>query len=514
MFPRTRSATERSVAVAIYHLSIKIISRGKSQSAVAAAAYRAGELIKNERDGVTHDYTRKRGIIHTEILLPDNAPSECRDRAVLWNAVEKTERAHNAQLAREIEVALPKELTAIQHRILVRDYVKQNFVAAGMCADICIHDKGDGNPHAHIMLTLRPFEPSGAWGAKSKKEYILDANGERIRLPSGEYKSRKIPATDWNEQTKAEEWRAAWAETANLYLEKLNHPARLDHRSYERQDIEQAPTVHLGVAAFQMERRGIRTDRGNINRDIEVTNSEIRQLRARIAKLRDWLTDEAKNAEPSIQDVFTSILRGGGSKAYWRRNADLKTASQILIFIQSNGIHDMESLRKTVGDMYGRQGAIGGRLNRMDRRMKTLDKHIEQCGILKEYSGHMANYRKLYSQYEKLRDSTGLGAKRKAQKALDTANAYHEAHRMEITLYEAAERYIKDTLNGRTAIPLDAWKAERAKLTAERKTLAQDYFKLKEEVRQAEIIRRNIEDVMREESRERQPQQRAQGLEI
>ena len=167
--------------MAIYHLSIKIISRGKGgKSAVAAAAYRAAEKIHNEYDGMTHDYTRKGGVVHTEILLPENAPAEYADRAVLWNAVEKIEKAKNAQLAREIEIALPVELTREQNISLVREYVNRHFVAAGMCADFAIHDKKDGNPHAHIMLTMRPFEQGGEWGAKQKKEYILDPQGNKI----------------------------------------------------------------------------------------------------------------------------------------------------------------------------------------------------------------------------------------------------------------------------------------------------------------------------------------------
>ena len=148
--------------MAIYHLSIKIISRGKGKSVVAAAAYRAGEKIKSAYDGIEHDYTRKGGVVHTEILLPDHAPSEYANRATLWSAVEKSETAKNAQLAREIEIALPVELSREQGITLVREYVNRNFVEKGMCADVAIHDKNDGNPHAHILLTMRPIEPDGS----------------------------------------------------------------------------------------------------------------------------------------------------------------------------------------------------------------------------------------------------------------------------------------------------------------------------------------------------------------
>lgn len=192
--------------MAIYHCSIKIISRGKGKSAVAAASYRSGEKITNDYDGITHEYTHKGGIVHTEILLPQHAPREYLDRAILWNAVEKIEKAKNSQLAREVELALPVELLREQNISLVRDYVKINFVDSGMCADICIHDKKDGNPHAHILLTMRPFNKDKSWGDKQRKEYILDKNGNKIYDPKKrQYKCKSVPATDWNEQTKAEE---------------------------------------------------------------------------------------------------------------------------------------------------------------------------------------------------------------------------------------------------------------------------------------------------------------------
>jgi ATP-dependent exoDNAse (exonuclease V), alpha subunit - helicase superfamily I member len=211
-------------------------------------------------------------VAFSEILLPDNAPTEYSNREVLWNAVEQIEKAKNSQLAREIELALPKELTLSQNLQLVHDYVKQQFVSAGMCADICIHDKGDGNPHAHIMLTMRPFEQDGTWGAKAHK-----ING------------KKVCTTDWNEQTKAEQWRAAWSEVVNEELEKQGNSERVDHRSYERQQVEQLPTVHMGVAASQMERRGIRTSRGDRNREIGRLNRLLRNLKVRVEQLRYWL---------------------------------------------------------------------------------------------------------------------------------------------------------------------------------------------------------------------------------
>lgn len=467
--------------MAIYHCSIKIISRGKGKSAVAAAAYRAGEKITNEFDGEIHDYTRKGGVVHTEILLPDHAPAEYADRATLWNAVEKIEKAKNAQLAREIELALPRELTREQGISLVREYVKRHFVATGMCADVCLHDTGGGNPHAHIMLTMRPFDERGAWGAKQKKEYILDRDGNKIYDPKKrQYKCKSVPATDWNDPTKAEEWRAAWAQFCNQALEQNGHAERVDHRSYARQGIDQIPTVHLGVAASAMEKRGIRTERGDLNREIEVTNGRLRQLKARIGKLREWLKEEAANTKPPtladyIQGILTRKAQAGKS-GYSQSLYNLKDAANMLNFLTANGIEDMAGLDEKFKSMIGAQMDIREKLKPVERRMNTLKKHIEQSDIYFKYKG-----KKPLTESEQI-------------------------------LFTTAKDYLKGVMNGKTTIPTKAWKTEYAKLTAERKALNQRYLELKEEVKEAEKIRKSVYSILRQEQREHAPR-RTQDME-
>jgi len=335
--------------MAIYHCSIKIISRGKGKSAVAAAAYRAGEKITNEYDGITHDYTRKGGVVHTEILLPNHAPAEYSDRATLWNAVEKIEKAKNSQLAREIELALPVELTREQNISLAREYVRQLFVSAGMCADVCVHDTGGGNPHAHVLLTMRPFNEDGTWGDKQKKEYILDKNGNKIYDPKKrQYKCKSIPTTDWNEQTKAEQWRSGWAAAVNTVLEKNHLFERVDHRSYKRQGIELIPTVHLGVAATQMERKGIATERGNMNREIAHNNKILLSILIKLKQLKDWLKEAiSPKAPPTFADVVRGII--DGSERHTRCNP--KTAKRLFDFMQENNISTLSEVRKTVSQI-------------------------------------------------------------------------------------------------------------------------------------------------------------------
>ena len=208
----------------------------------------------------------------------------------MWNAVEKIEKAKNSQLSREIQLALPVELSHTQNVNLVREYVKKNFTDKGMCADIAIHDNKDSNPHAHIMLTMRPFNEDKTWGDKQKKVYNLDKDGNKIYDPKKrQYRCSKAQTTDWNEQTKAEEWRAAWADTANQFLEQTGHAERVDHRSFERQGKEEIPTIHLGVAAHQMEQREIKTERGNINRATKFANQKLRNLGAIIVEIKSEL---------------------------------------------------------------------------------------------------------------------------------------------------------------------------------------------------------------------------------
>lgn len=265
--------------MAIYHCHCKIISRGQGRSAVGAAAYRSGEKLYNEYDGIEHDYTKKGGVVYSEIMLCENAPKEYQDRQTLWNAVEQIEKSSKAQLAREYEVALPVELSREEQIKLVRDFAKENFVYNGMCVDFSIHDKEDGNPHAHIMLTTRPIEQDNSWGVKQRKEYILDKNGQKqYDKKKQTYKCKTVKTTNWDSKEFLQRSRESWAEKVNQELERKNVPQRVDHRSYNEQGIEQIPTQHIGVSANAMEKRGIESQRGNENREIKKANGQIQTI--------------------------------------------------------------------------------------------------------------------------------------------------------------------------------------------------------------------------------------------
>ena len=233
------------------HFDVKVIQRSKRQSAVASAAYQSGERLFSEYDQKQKYYSHKSEIVHTEIILPPHAPPEYADRNTLWNAAEAIEKQWNSQLARRFVLAIPRELPRSQYADLIRDYCREFFVSKGMIADFAIHDKGDGNPHAHILLTMRAMDETGKWLPKSRKVYDIDGNGERIRLASGRWKSHKEDTVDWNDQKYAEIWRQGWADTANRYLEAIGRPERLDLRSYARHltDSWQKWTAFLTTAS-------------------------------------------------------------------------------------------------------------------------------------------------------------------------------------------------------------------------------------------------------------------------
>ena len=224
-------------------------------------------------------------------MLPSYAPPGYADRATLWNAVEAVENQWNSQLARRIVLAFPVEVPKEQYLSMIKEFCQEQFVSKGMIADFAIHDKGDGNPHAHILLTLRAIDEHGKWLPKARKVYDLDENGERIRLASGNWKCHKENTVDWNDQKYAEVWRHGWETITNRYLEAAGRPERVDLRSFERQGIQQIPTVHLGPAAHQMEKRGVETFLGNLNRDIRAANSLMQSIRSAIRGLQRWIAD-------------------------------------------------------------------------------------------------------------------------------------------------------------------------------------------------------------------------------
>lgn len=233
--------------MAIYHCSVKVGSRSSGANAVASDAYREAKKIYDEKLGLTHDYSKKLDVIESITMIPDNAPEEFQNSSNLWNEVERVEKRKDAQVFREVEVALPIELSHEENRKLTIHYVQSQFIDQGMCATVSFHrSKNEENPHAHIMLTTRSVNQDGF--------------GQKNRV--------------WNDRSNINVWREEWAKSVNQGLELNGIEERVDHRSYEEQGIDRLPTVHMGKTATALERQGVHTERGDINREIERENHQ------------------------------------------------------------------------------------------------------------------------------------------------------------------------------------------------------------------------------------------------
>ena len=470
----------------IYHCSIKIIKRSQGRSAVAAAAYRSGQKLTNEWDGITHDFTKKGGVVYSEILLPAHAPPEYSDRSTLWNSVEKAEKSRNAQLAREIEIALPAELDRKAQITLVCVYVRDTFVASGMCVDFSIHDKNDGNPHAHIMLTIRPLNERGEWGAKCRKEYDLDGHGQRIPLSSGGFKSHRVNTTDWNDPGKAEVWRAAWAVTCNRALEQIGRPERIDHRSYIRQGVQKISTVHMGVAATQMERRGLPTEKGTVNREIAAQNRLLKEIKARITRIYNWSKQQAAQPEqkPSIWEQLQQAQAAIQPTTRYGKVKALKESAALFNFLQENGISSMQELHAKVTAMqteyYGLRGEISATARQIDQLKKRLS-------MWKQYADNKAFSQQLAALKPKAREK------------------FKNAHSVELALYDAAVWYLDELNASGEKIAPQHWQTETERLTVQNSSRYQQMKSMRTDIQAVEKIRKTADELARsEKSRDRE----------
>ena len=334
--------------MAIYHLEAKVVSRGAGRSAVAASAYLSCSRLYNDYDGIQHDYTKKQGLVWQEVFLPECAPQEWQDREKLWNAVEEVETAKDSRLAREFVAALPIELNREQQIELLQEFIREQFVSDGMCADAAIHDTDGHNPHAHILLTVRPLDEQGHWQYKTEKEYLCVKNGEERGFTAAEFKTaqnegwekqypykvgkkkvymttsaaeaqgliradkhpkstrygRQNPISErWNSEEQLAAWRAAWADVTNRYLERYEHDERIDHRSNAARGLDEQPTIHEGVTARALERKGVIADRCEINRQIKADNALLRDLKAAVKKLGQAV----KNTLPAIAESMEKL---------------------------------------------------------------------------------------------------------------------------------------------------------------------------------------------------------------
>lgn len=440
--------------MALYHFHVGQIKRSAGRSAIECAAYRAGEKLYSEYYGLVSDYTRKGGVVHSEILLPPHAPREYADRQTLWNAVEDAEHNKNAQLAYSFDIALQNEFTMEENMQLSRKFLLDNFVSRGMIVDFAVHqpDKNCGisNPHFHVMCPIRPLNPDGTWGEKQRRVYR--ENG----------KFDAVPTTDWGKPETLEAWREAWAALCNAKFEEKGMTCRIDHRSYERQGIEQAPTVHEGVAVRQMEAKGIVTDKGEHNRWIKSASAMLRTQGERIKTLVDWLSDARvkldKPHSPSLAKLLAEYYdeRNAGAWSNKAKVGNLKRLTSAIAYLGENDLHTLADLETRLTSLHVA----------LDEAKTTLDANKMRSKELRE----LLRYAGLYERFKPLHDQLNA-IKRKSKR-----EQFKAEHESELRQFYLARRKLSD------GIHTDEWQRELATLERENDAAYAEYKTLRAEL--------------------------------
>ena len=512
--------------MAIYHLEAKVVSRGAGRSAVAASAYLSCSRLYNDHDGIQHDYTRKQGLVWQEVLLPEYAPQEWQDREKLWNAVEEVETAKDSRLAREFVMALPIELSREQQIELLQDFIREQFVSDGMCADAAIHDTDGHNPHAHILLTVRPLDEQGHWQYKTEKEYLCVRNGEERGFTAAEFKlaqnegwekqypykvgkkkvymtpsaaeaqglvradkhpkstryGRQNPISErWNSEEQLAAWRAAWAAVSNCHLERAGREERIDHRSNAARGLDEIPTIHEGVTARALERKGMIADRCEINRQIKVDNALLRELKAEIKKL----TALVARTVPAIAEGLE------------------KLRSRVLIFcyqlshIRSGKSHIQKSLAVWKPELERYTGLVQ-QIKEKSKERKALVAEKKELLIyhVKRHKALTVRIAELIEDLEELRSEKAL----LLQKFEYAEDAGAEAFRKDIATMEAGLKKL-EAQEQRYSAELDKALAEYAELKAQASDFdSVELYQARQVIRPAleKAVKKQLEDTMQE----------------
>ena len=475
--------------------SFKIISRGKGQSCMASCAYYSGKKKYSEYECCwKYPHSSPARVKWVEVMLPSNAPRAYADSQTLWNAVDAAETSVNAQTARSMLFALPRELTDEQNLALVRDFCQKEFVDKGMVCNFFYHDKGDGNPHVHIMLTLRAMDENGKWLPKSKNVYALDENGNRIRTPNGSWKRVKVDTVDWNERRYGEIWRQDWATAQNAALKAAGRMERVDMRSLERQGVEdRLPQKHLGPTASALERKGVSSERGDENRKIISVNKVLASLQKTVRGIGAWL-DELRKAvsrqqiiespdDYPLSDVITAYLdmRKDGRET-WNRYAqeksavhDLKDGFKAVSFLSNHELYTVGQLGQYIAETKQVFSKIKAESTAKERKIRDIDALFGAIQTIREL-------KPIQQEYESIHWS-GKREKFKVEHG-------DELNRLQKAIW-LREKLVKSL---GLASPLDkeqraALKAECAQLDAARETLLPKLEEVKAELAELNRIR-------------------------
>ena len=506
--------------MALYHFSVKQVSRGKGQTVVNSAAYISGQKLYNDYYGQVHDYTRKSGVMFTEILKPDYVPERLSDRETLWNEVERAEKGKRAQLAYSFDIALQNELTLEENIQLAREFCQEQFVARGMIVDLAVHEgkskDGDepNNPHFHVLAPIRPFTEKGNWGNKQKREYVLDEEGNRIKDANGRYVFNAVSTTGWNEPELLKEWRKAWTEKVNDKFRECHMAARIDHRSYKEQGIDLIPTIHEGYEVRAMEKKGIKTIIGELNRAIRQFNQMFISLKDSIQwmktayeemkmeldrrqqnptlleSLQDYYDKKTQNS-PKLSNFYAEMERRG------KKISNLQEFAKSINYLQVHNIETMDDLQTRIQELNGIISASKAEISEKREQLKKLEDLEKKMQVLKQNQPLIDEYNHFF--FQKRREK------------------FYAEHKKAINYYRKCERELKPYRDKEGRLPESKWKKEKEDLSIMIEELKDDNQPYQDELafvkkvqRCADIARRDREmpetntSGLSEEKRERQ----------
>ncbi len=381
-------------------------------------------------------------MICSEIFLPPHAPPEYQDRATLWNTVEMVEKHPKAQLAYSFDITLQNELSLEENIELAREFVQKYLVSKGMIADLAIHDpdKGEGG----ILFNA-------------------------------------VPTTDWGRPETLEAWREAWCRMVNEKFEEKGLDVRIDHRSYVRQGLDLIPTVHEGPTVRKMEAKGIRTDKGDLNRWIRATNRLMLDIKKKINALFGWIAEVkeelSKPKTPSLADLLIAYYEDRNAGAYSQRirGKNLKEFSETVNYLMENKILSLHELESRLSAVSAEFDALSGSMKEKSARMKELQELIRQG----------ENYKRLKPVYDEL---NGIKWKKQREK-------FETDHDADLRLFYTARRILKENLGGRP-VPLNAWKQEYDRLKREYAELSPQYKPLREDLMKMRRVQYHVDRVL------------------
>ena len=479
--------------MASYHFHVAQVSRGAGQSASASAAYRAGEKLNDTYYGEVHDYTRKGGVIMSEIILPEHAPERFADRETLWNEVEHVEKHPKAQLAYSFDFALQNELSMDENIRIAKEFIMENFVSRGMICDMAVHQPGKDpndipNPHVHVLVPMRPLNPDGTWGDKQHREYILDENGNRVKGPDGKDLFNAVKNTDWGDPETLEVWRENWAKKVNETFAEKGIAERIDHRSFVDQGLDMLPQIHEGPVVRAMEKKGIKTEKGEWNRFVKAINNAIRRILGKlksvlddIEELRKIEAEEKAAAQANHKEFWDAVKEYEADirqkYTYGHGLVASKKMIRLYEFINMNHISSLDDFKDFTKTMYDRA-------YKLRHEMRDLNDKIKKCDDVLRYADHYKKYAPYYREWYKISNP-----KKK--------EAYYEAHREQLSLYHCAVRELKPTYPD-MKIPVKAIMKKRDEYKAEYSRLSCRLPEYDKAAKQAFALQKQVADAHRE----------------